>query len=217
MNYIKNRCNNFKSDKLQLISTMIAAFLLCCHVYQMHDSNFQIDCIIRVVFFSLYIPVVFFSGQKGVKIMLLILSLTLMQFSTFNNYGLFFLICLLCFWNGNKKSQWIYLTLYAVDVLVVCVRHDKTPIHLIIHYVNCTWLYCLMWLVTLTKFKIAKLKLTEDERKILEVLASGNQEKSIDFCSKNTITRKLDAAQKRNNCNKTELIFKYMVETRLFL
>lgn len=211
----EKRFKDFISDKLQWGSCVIALIMLFSHLYQFFDSGHKIDCLIRVIFCGVYIPVVLITGRKFISWLFLIFGLTILQFSTFNNYSAFFIICLCCYWNPKLKYQIPVLIAYVISAIIVCTWHDKSVVHLVIHLVNCFCFYFMGMILFTSKAKTKKLQLTDDEHRILMVLSRGEQQKSIEFFSKNTVTKKINDAMIRNDCQtKEELLMKFIAEKK---
>jgi len=121
---------------------------------------------------------------------------------------------------SGKAERIIILILYIIDVLIVCHNHDKSIIHLAIHFIGCLWIYLFSnEIIKKVSFKVAgqiktkKLLLNEKERYILSQLAHGAKQKEIDIYSENTVSKILKKCREKNFCStNSELLLKYISE-----
>lgn len=121
---------------------------------------------------------------------------------------LFVLFAIYC----TPKIEKHAIILYALNVFIALAIKECEILTLGIHGLNCALFYCL------AKYLFAAvipstLLLTEDERAVLQELATGKLQKQIDLFSQNTITKLLKNAQERNMCkSKTELMHRFLKE-----
>lgn len=199
----------FKNDSIIWRSALIASLLFCFHLYQLIDSNFLIQPLIRVIFYALLIPALFLIGRKALPFGFFLFALAIGLTISFDNYTPFLIVALACFL--VPKAEILFLSLYALDIIAVCMLHDKSPIHLLIHYINCIFFYSFLKLLIKGRAKREPLILTPEETFILEELRNGKQQKEILTFSKNTVTKKLREARLRNNLATTEeLLTRYI-------
>ena len=206
-------------DKISLYSIFMAIGLLVCHCWQFYNSGWMIEPLIRIVFYVVYIIVVMIAGRKAIPFLFLVLALVLVQFMSFTNYTCFIVCCLFC--AVYDKAKWPIFIVYVLDVLIVCYRHDKTEVHIIIHFMNCAFILFSTKIIfnrlfdKLHKKHVKKLLLDPVDRYILNELANGKKQKEIQHYSENTISKRLKKMRERNFCfTNQELILWYLEETQ---
>lgn len=203
----------FKTDKVQYLSVICGLLLLGFHIYEYIIDGYQLESLIRCTFWIVYPFAVFIAGRKGIVWSFLIYAYVLAQFITYTNYSSFIIILL--FILLNPKSKWHALSVYTVDVIIVCIRHDRTAAHLVIHLLGCVFIYSAAILIyaQVRKSIIEEkpLVLDESEKYILSQLAAGAKQKEIEGYSENTVSKKLKKCRKYNNCStNSELIMKFL-------
>lgn len=214
--FISYRIHDFIADKLQWGISIFSVVSFALHHYQFCDSGHLVEPLIRMVYCLLIPFVVFFCGRKSIKYIFLVFALTVELFAQFHNYTAF-IICLF-FVALKPKSRNITFSLYFVDALITCTLHDKSAIHLTIHFMNCAFLWFVFQYIieharNLFKKEYSKLNLDDKERFILAQLADGAKQKEIDGYSENTVSKKLKLMREKNFCKTNEeLIMRYIAE-----
>lgn len=204
--------------------TSFLNFVLCgCMAYFFWEEGFSIESLLYCLFFLVYIFIVFFFGEKSIPILYVIFSIGAVQDITFINATIF-LILMMVTWQFPK---WKYplAVIYILEIVIVCMRHSKTSVHLLFHIALCLTLNfgCEVIKKNLQKRAVMeistnfkKLDLRPEEEDIIRQRAEGKMFKEIDNYSKNTITTYINLAMKRNNCKtKEELIAMYAIQQRL--
>lgn len=219
MNYIKKRFSDFIHDQWQWSSVIANALLVVCFAYFYHDSAYEFAPLCYAVFFLTYIFTVLLFGRRGILVMFTVFIYFAVQDITFINCTLFILLLgLALLW---PKWELPLILLYALDIILVCHRHDKTVIHLLVHGILCLVFYWFFNLVVYTIRQQAfaeiskdykKLELTKDEEKVVSELSKGKMLKEITGFSKNTKTKLLQTACARNNMGKPELLAMYSIQ-----
>lgn len=201
-----------KEDSFLFITVRVFAITFFLHLYQFYDSGFLTQPIIRAGFCVLYILSVFIWGRKGSYFVLFLNANYLALTMDFQNYTAFIIIALL----GMliPKHKYHLFLVYLADVIVVATLHDKTPVHIAIHLLNCTVLYYVLYFLMKPTTQKKKLNLTLDETLILDELLQGKQQKEIERFSQNTVTNKLKQAKMRNGIPTTEELLKIYLEIK---
>lgn len=196
---------NIKTDKFRLIVCIISLILAFFHSWQYVYSNFNYQCIIRIFLSVLIIPLTFFFGRKAVYYLLIAFSLRAAYVNSFNNYTGFF--CLLISCRMINCNENMLLAIYGINEIAALMIQRCALSHIAIHLLSCALWYVIYFNVN---SKIISLDLTKDEIRILDELIAGKQQKEISFFNKNTVTKKLSEARKKNHCKSTnELLYKY--------
>lgn len=203
--FIKSNIKHFKTDKFRVIVCLVSYILAVFHAWQYFSSGFKYQCLIRIVSSLLIIPLAIFLGRKAVYYLLIAFSLRIAYVNPFNNYTGFFCLLMSCI--IIHRNRRILLAIYALNETAALILQNCEISHIAIHLLSCFLWYILYFYVNQpTVF----LNLTDSESRILDELVAGKQQKEIDFCNKNTVTKKLHNARKRNGCKTTnELLFKY--------
>lgn len=205
LRYIKSNINHFKKDKFSVFVCILSVIIGGFHTWQFIASDYNYNCFIRLIFFYSVIPGTILFGRKAVYVMLVLFSLGVSYVNTFNNYTGLFCILMSCRMIGRNRG--ILLVIYALNEFIALNVQGASATHYAIHYTSCLFWYILYFCVHCSKIE---LDLTDDEIIILDELIAGKQQKEIDFFNKNTVTKKLAEARKRNKCKTTnELLFKY--------
>jgi len=117
-------------------------------------------------------------------------------------------------------------SIYVIEIFIVCMRHNKTPIHLLYHISLCLVLYFAVTKViaeirrrTIIEFTTEskkRLVLLPAEEEIIKQRAAGKLMKEIEGYSKNTKTAHIKNAMVRNNCKTPEeIIALYAIENNI--
>lgn len=201
----KNCFTYFKHNSF-ITAVCLCSFIIgCFHLWQFFLSDFNYNCLIRLLFFYAVIPIVLIFGKKSVYYMLIYFSLSISYVNQFNNYTGFFCILMSCKMIGKKHL--FLLCVYFFNEFFALTVQESSASHYAIHFSSCILWYILYFYISNSKIE---LQLTNDEIKILNALIDGKQQKEIDFFNKNTVTKKLAEARKKNNCKTTnELLYKY--------
>lgn len=217
--FIRNRVTAIKSDWIQWLTCLTAALLLVCHIWQFYDSGYMFQPLTRIILYPVLIIAVFLIGRKAILYVFLVFAYVSTLDITFENYTSFIVVCIFCFIKGkepvrqNKKFYIIHLSIYALCALVSCQRHDKDASHIVIHFVNCIWIYITIFFFIKKGRSKRHLVLDDIQKRILKELSEGKMQKEIDFVNKNTITNKLhDALIENNLMTKEQLLMRYIEE-----
>lgn len=218
--FFQKRFQKFLNDWVLWGSSLFCFVILGFHIYQYIDSGFQIEPLIRIIFYSVSPFVIFFVGQKAIPILICSFMLITEQFNNFTNYTSFFCLAVSLLILEERKNKIFSLSVYIIDVVIVCERHGKTSIHLLIHFLGCIFIYCFVRFIYkilsndfYRKYGNQKLNLSEKERFILSELAKGNKQKEISEYSENTVSKILKKCREKNNCStNAELILKFISE-----
>lgn len=104
------------------------------------------------------------------------------------------------------------LVLYGCNLIPALVYRQNEIPTIGIHALNCAWITVFVVHVIM-KQTSKTLNFTDDERIVLEELASGKLQKEIPQFSQNKVTQILKDAMARNKCrSKAELLNKYLKE-----
>ena len=198
-----------KSDKVLFTIFLVHLLLAFFHIaYSFYTEHYQ--AYVRFGFCLLIAVSTFLFHRKGFSVSILLYAYVLLYFNRFFNYTsfLFVLFAIYC----TPRSQKQALIFYALNVFIAFAVKNCAILTLGIHGLNCFLFYtCAKYLFAAIPF--STLLLTDDERVVLEELASGKLQKQIEQFSPNTVTKLLRNAMSRNNCNtKIELLNKYQKE-----
>lgn len=206
---LKEKYKALKEDKAFLIIFIVHLLLTFFHlVYSFKTDYWQ--CYVRAGFCFFIAVSIFLFRRKGFSVSILIYAYTLLYFNNFYNYTSFvFLIFAIISTPGMTVPA---LIIYGANLIPALVYRQNEIPAIGIHVLNCIWITCFIELVVLKKTK-KSLKLTDDERIVLEELADGKLQKEIEAFCPNTVTKLIKNAQERNHCkNKAELLSKYAHE-----
>ena len=218
MNHLKNRVKDFICDRFQWGTCLINGAMSACMAYFYFDSGRKVEPLAYLIFFLLYTVAVFLIGRKAIPTLYLAFSAGAVQDITFINCTVF--LILLGVTHLRPKLRVPVFLVYALEVFVVCFRHSKSVWHLLCHFLLCGTLYIGYLLVirrdghpvhdTRDRQEHTELELTGEEERIVRFLSEGKMLKEIGGLSKNTKTKYLKTAMKRNSCStKEELIARY--------
>ncbi len=210
-----NRFNEFLENPIEWGMFLVCVLLLPIDLYQFIDSGFMIQPLFWGISDIVFMVSMLFVGQKCIAGELLIMALCYGQSITFDNYTPFFMICFVCVLLKNKLKKIVpVLLLYGIDIVIVCMRHGKTPLHLVRHFIICFVIYFVFLIFIYYVRHQIFLDLTEEERQILEVLAvDGKKQKEVKGYCQNTVAKKIAKCRKKNNCkSNADLYQRYKVE-----
>jgi len=213
MGFIRKKLQVIKNDSFLLLSLKIDFALIFLHLYQFYDSGFLIQPEIRLIFCLIFPVVAILFERLGIYIFFYIYSNYLALTMNFQNYTAFIIIVIITMM--IPKMKYFCLITYSIDVIIVATIHDKTPVHIAIHVLNCIMLYYAINFLLKPTVHIKKLDLTCDEIIIIEELLKGKQQKEIEQFSQNTVTNKLKNARNRNNIPSTDELMQKYKSTRL--
>lgn len=207
---MKKLWQRFTSSYILWGQAACCVILFSLHLYQFFDSGFRWESGIRVVFYPVYALSIFFFGQKLMFIELLGFSLAYAQTIRFDNYSAFLLLVVCCVMKNNRKTYCIPLfLLYAADILVVCMRNGKTPVHLIIHYCVCACIFVGIQIFIFFIKQKKNLDLTEEEQHILyHIVFEKKKLKEIIGYKQNTISKKLKKCREKNGLKDNDELYR---------
>jgi len=217
---IKNCFNRCKKDQVIWGSCLLNLLLSICFAYFFFDSGKLLAPLFYSIFFIGYSISVFIFGRKTIPIAYGIFCYGSIQDINFRDCTLFFILLGLIYYLPKWKI--LLLSIYGLDVVLVCFRHDKTVLHLLAHATFCIIFYFVSQLLIknikanaykdiLKDYK--KLDLTEKELIVIQALIDGKPLKSIEGMSKNMPKRHITTACERNGCNsKDELLALYKLQ-----
>lgn len=111
-----------------------------------------------------------------------------------------------------QKIEKPALILYALNLFIAFAVKQYAIMTLGINALNCILFYTLAKYLFASKVQ-SVLLLTDDERTVLEELASGKLQKEIEQFTENQVTQIIKNAVSRNLCkSKAELLQKYIKE-----
>lgn len=208
--WVKSRFDNIIEEKYlgKIIITHIVLILL--HVMQTMQSEIHYHADLRVAGCALIIFLSFLFGRKGFAIAIFTYACSLVYVNTFYNYGsVFFLVIA---YSAFPKIKPMAIVIFLVNMLLSFNMQHLPPTsagfqicYLLMYNFYKEWLFEVKPAVNL--------KLTDDEKKILDLKLEGKMQKEIDLFSQQTITAKMKSARERNLCETTEeLMAKYAQE-----
>jgi len=217
-----DRVRKFISNEFVWKTSLLNAVLCACMTYFYFDSGI-IAPVFYAAFFLSYPVVVFIAGPKAIPVLYVIYSIGAIQDITFINCTVF-LIFMFLSWQF-PKWKYTLAVVYILEAVIVCMRHSKTPAHLVFHVAYCIVLYIGADIVKRNIEKAAILKVSEhfkpldlkpEEEEIIKQRAAGKLMKEITCYSKNTRTTYIQNAMKRNDCKTPEeLIAVYSMQQRI--
>lgn len=222
--YLLKKWQEFSGDNISWGSCILNLIMCGCMAFFYIDSGKLIEPLIYCIFFLLYPVILFFIGKKIIPIMYLIFCAGATQDITFINCTCFLILCgLMVIFPKWKIAAF---SIYVIEVFIVCMRHNKTPIHLLYHISLCLVLYFTVTKVvaeirrrTIIEFTTEskkRLVLLPAEEEIIKQRAAGKLMKEIEGYSKNTKTAHIKNAMVRNNCKTPEeIIALYAIENNI--
>lgn len=196
-----------KENKTKLYLFYISIALLGFHIYQFIDSGFLVYPLLRIIGFSCIIINLLFLPDCTTPYFIYGFALLITQTISFENYTPFILVIVA--YTMVQKYFSCFMLLYLLDVVIVCIRHGKDPVHLLIHVLNCIILYALITLAMNKVMKEKRLDLTKEEEKILfEIVANGKRLKEIEGYKENTVSKKLKVMRMKNYCTTNKELYK---------
>ena len=198
-----------KSDRVLFSVIIIHLLLVFFHcAYSFFTDYWQ--CYIRAGFCFLIALSTFLFLRKGFSITIAIYAYVLLYFNRFFNYTSFLFVLFAIY--SNEKIEKPALVLYALNLFISFAIKQYSILTLGINGLNCILFYTLAKYLFATRVQ-AVLLLTDDERLVLEELASGKLQKEITAFTENRVTQIIKNAMSRNLCkSKAELLQKYITE-----
>lgn len=206
---LRKKCQIIKSDRVLFSIIIIHLLLVFFHcAYSFFTDYWQ--CYVRAGFCFLIAASTFLFLRKGFAVTIAIYAYVLLYFNRFFNYTSFLFVLFAIY--SYQKIEKPALVLYALNLFISFAIKNYSILTLGINGLNCILFYTLAKYLFATKVQ-SVLLLTDDERIVLEELASGKLQKEIKQFSENQVTQILKNAMSRNLCkSKAELQQKYIKE-----
>lgn len=206
---LRKKCQIIKSDRVLFSVIGIHLLLVFFHcAYSFFTDYWQ--CYVRAGFCFLIATSTFLFLRKGFAVTIAIYAYVLLYFNRFFNYTSFLFVLFAIY--SYPKIEKPALILYALNLFVSFAVKQYAIMALGINGLNCILFYTLAKYLFATKVQ-SVLLLTDDERFVLEELASGKLQKEIDKFTENQVTQIIKNAMSRNLCkSKAELQQKYLSE-----
>lgn len=206
---LRKKCQIIKSDRVLFSIIIIHLLLVFFHcAYSFFTDYWQ--CYVRAGFCFLIAVSTFLFLRKGFAVTIAIYAYVLLYFNRFFNYTSFLFVLFAIY--SYQKIEKPALVLYALNLFISFAIKNYSILTLGINGLNCILFYTLAKYLFATKVQ-SVLLLTDDERIVLEELASGKLQKEIKQFSENQVTQILKNAMSRNLCkSKAELQQKYIKE-----
>lgn len=209
-NWFTTRVESIKKEKYLGRILLIHAILIFLHIMTTLQYNIHYHADLRVGGCMLIILVSALFGRKGYALAILTYACSLVYVNNFYNYGsAFFLIIA---YSAYPKIKPMAIIIFMMNMLCSFNMQRLPPTsagfqicYMAMYETLKVWLFTVKPAVTL--------KLTEDERKILDQLVDGKMQKEISNWSEQTVSAKIKAARERNLCETTsELMTMYINE-----
>ena len=206
---LRKKCQIIRSDRVLFSVIVIHLLLVFFHcAYSFFTDYWQ--CYVRAGFCFLIAASTFLFLRKGFSLTIALYAYVLLYFNRFFNYTSFLFVLFAIY--SYPKIEKPALVLYALNLFVSFAVKQYSIMTLGINGLNCILFYTLAKYLFATKVQ-ATLLLTDDERTVLEELASGKLQKEITEFSENRVTQIIKNAMIRNSCkSKAELQQKYIAE-----
>lgn len=206
---LKKRIQIVRSDRVLSSIILIHLLLVFFHcAYSFFTDYWQ--CYVRAGFCFLIALSTFIFLRKGFAVTIAIYAYVLLYFNRFFNYTSFLFVLFAIY--SYQKIEKPALVLYAINLFISFAIKQYAIMTLGINALNCILFYTLAKYLFASKVQ-SVLLLTDDERIVLEELASGKLQKEIKQFSENQVTQILKNAVSRNLCkSKAELLQKYIKE-----
>jgi DNA-binding CsgD family transcriptional regulator len=206
---LRKKCQIIKSDRVLFSIIIIHLLLVFFHcAYSFFTDYWQ--CYVRAGFCFLIAASTFLFLRKGFAVTIAIYAYVLLYFNRFFNYTSFLFVLFAIY--SYQKIEKPALVLYALNLFISFAIKNYSILTLGINGLNCILFYTLAKYLFATKVQ-SVLLLTDDERIVLEELASGKLQKEIKQFTENQVTQIIKNAVSRNLCkSKAELLQKYIKE-----
>jgi len=208
--WIKSRIENIKKEKYLGRILLTHLVLIALHIMTTGQYNIHYHADLRVAGCALIILTSVLFGRKGFAFAILTYACSLVYVNSFYNYGsVFFLVIA---YSAFPKIKPQATVIFMLNML--CSFNMQRLPSTSAGFQICYWLMYNFYKEWLFNVKpAATLKLTDDERMILNELIEGKMQKEIDLYSPQTITAKIKSARERNLCETTaELLSMYTTE-----
>lgn len=209
--WFKSRIESIKEEKYLGRILILHLILIFLHVMTTMQYNIYYHADLRIAGCALIILISFIFGRKGYAVAILIYSCSLVYVNTFYNYGSAFFLILA--YSAYPKIKPQATVIFLLNML--CSFNIQLLPPTSVGFQICYWLmyeFAKDWLFTVKP--AVTLKLTDEERKILDEMLDGKLQKEIDIYSPQTVTAKVKAARERNLCETTaELLAMYTTES----
>ena len=201
------RVHNIKGNKNKFYLLVLSVILLGFHIYQFIDSGFLVYPLVRIIGFTFIIINLLFLPASTTPYFIYSFALIITQTITFENYTPFVMVVIA--YTMVQKYFSCFMLLYFLDIVIVCVRHDKDPVHLVVHVLNCIVLYILITLANNRLMSNKRLDLTKEESAILnEIVINGKHLKEIEGYKENTVSKKLKTMRIKNYCTTNKELYR---------
>ena len=203
-----NHIKHVLSDRQVLAMMLGTLLLLVCFTYMYIDSGYMVEPLIRICYCLLFFVMVLTFGRRWIPYQLLVVAFSILYFNKWVNPTSFLLVCGFTYIKPRLRSP--VLALYAVAVAVCLAIGHRTWAHGLAHLLFCTGIYFLLAAIRAGYSDARRLRMTEDESRILEQLAAGKMKKEVTGYSRNTVTEKIRNCMRRNGCTtEGELIYRF--------
>lgn len=208
--WIYNKIQLLKDDKELCKLFLCHLLLVVLHYYEYKTEGIEYFWYLRAGGCALISILIFFIGGNGLAYGLFIFANVLIYVNNFYNYATIFFVHTAI--GANPKLKKLGPLIYIANVAISFKLQHLDIIAFCIHVIYTIMFGIKINYVFIPK-KIAKLKLAEDERIVLESLASGMLQKEIVQFTENQVTQIIKNAISRNMCkSKAELMQKYLSE-----
>lgn len=165
------RTKSFSHNPFEWGSCVLNLIMCICMAYFYFDSEYYAPLVYSIFFFA-YIFIVFFFGEKVIPFLYLVYILGATQNITFINCTGFFIVLFLAVL--FPRQRFYLFIFYAIEIFLVCFRHEKSALHLLCHFAFCFvfWLFA-----QLVKQKIEKDVIEREKSKIRKEVESETFEK----------------------------------------
>lgn len=206
---LKKKLQIIRSDRVLLSVILIHVLLIFFHCAYSFFTDYP-QCYVRAGFCFIIAASTILFLRKGFAVTIAIYAYVLLYFNRFFNYTSFLFVLFAIY--SYPKIEKPALVLYAINLFVSFAVKNYAIMALGINALNCILFYTLAKYLFATRIQ-AVLLLTDDERIVLEELASGKLQKEITEFSENRVTQIIKNAMSRNLCkSKAELLQKYIKE-----
>lgn len=221
-NKIKAWSKNHFNDLKVRIGILHGIILCGLHLYQFFDSHFMAEPLFRAVFCIIFCIISIFVKFELWYVFFFVYGILIECFARFNDFESFFIVITGLFLFPEKRL--FLLIPYILAVAFVATTHQKSPIHVFIHFGTCSAIYfyakSILRIFIKNKEKsndkkTVPLKLTDDDIRILDALSNGEDQSHIYGFSAATVSRRLLACKNRNDCKtREELLMRYIQQKK---
>lgn len=169
--WLSERVKDFSKNPIEWGSCVLNLIMCLCMAYFYVDSELYAP-LIYSVFFFVYIVFVFFFGEKVIPFLYLVYILFATQNITFINCTGFFIVISMVFL-FPKYHLYLYV-FYAIEIFLVCFRHEKSALHLLCHFAFC---FVFWILAKVVEKKIEENAINREKEKIRKEVEAEISEK----------------------------------------